>query len=363
MQLKKTIAGLLVAAVSLAVPAKAVADDAWQGKVNFDPAVIPTAKGATTQFQIGLEAYKQVHPYVALGFGAALQENWKFKSGWAFPVFVTAHAEQFGAEFTPTFDFRVGYAFSTQKFDYSSVFINPVVGIRYQRVGVGIGYLGGKANFSGSKWESNINIRLAYYFGYHATNFSRSLTKTNFGLEFALDVTGGGDKYLIKPSTGYGINLFFLYPVTENLEMGPMVGVHNQNFKYYDTWNTVDTENPEWEGDHSSLWIPIALRTRYNVRQATFAGKIYPWARLDLGGYAVSGDEMKGGFYWSPAVGLSLDLKDGNHSLDLGVGYTSLKAYKGGITPSHAADIDLSKELENETRSFGAFQVTLGYKF
>lgn len=361
MQLKKTIAGALIAAFSLAAPANIFAQDKWQGQANFDPAVIPTAKGALTNFQLGLSAYRQVYPYVALGFGAALQENWKFKSGWAFPVFASIRAEQFDASFTPTFDFRVGYSFSTQKFDYSAFFINPTVGIRYEQLGIGVGYVGAKPNYEGSKWESSINIRLAYYFGYHPTSFSRSLTKTNFGLEATLDLFGGnGDKYAIKPGTGYGLNFFFLYPVTDNLEIGPMVGFHNQNFKYLDIWNTIDRDNLQWEGDHSSVWIPIALRTRYNVRQATFAGKIYPWARLDLGGYAASGDELKGGFYWSPAVGLSLDLKDGNHSLDLGIGYTAIKAYKGAVI---ADDVDFAKEMETPTHTISGCQITLGYKF
>lgn len=360
MKLNKTVAGMLLAAAAFAVPSNASAEDAWKGIANFDPAIINTAKGVNTNFEFGLTAFRQINPYVGLGFGAAIQENWKFKSGWQFPIFVTAHAEKFGEKFTPTFDFRAGYAFSTQKFDYSSFFINPMVGVRYENVGIGLGYLGSKAQFEGSKWSSAINIRLAYYFGYHSTSFSRSLTRTNFGVEATLDVAGGSDKYDYKAKTGFGINFFFLYPVWENLEMGPMVGLHHMGFSERLSFSSAARPGlPEWSDDHGSLWIPIALRTRYNARQATFAGRLYPWIRLDLGGYTSIGDEIPSGFYWSPAVGLSLDLKEGNHSLDLGIGYTSVKAYNGGEYVYNG----YNNENIAGNHGVGVFQVSLGYKF
>ncbi len=352
------------------------AQDDWKGIANFDPAIIPTVKGGVANFQFGVLAQKEVYPYLALGFGAGIEENWKFKSGWAFPIFVNAHMEQFDASLSPTFDFRMGYSFSTQTFDYSSFFINPTIGVRYEQLGIGIGYLGGVANVEGAPWTSNINIRLSYYFGYHKTDFFthvghgltalwNELRKINFGVDLTLDAgTGGSDEEDVKLSTGCGVNFSFLYPINEYLEIGPMAGFHYQPMKYQ-----VDYPSPDgnyykvWQSGNDHFWFPIALRTRYNARQATFCGRFYPWVRLDLGGYITRNSDMgkdycdlKDGFYWSPAVGVSMDLKDGNHSLDFSVGYTSIKTYTiFDMNYKHPEDVDPVRK--------GICQISLGYKF
>lgn len=313
-------AGLLTAFLA-SVTFTSRAEDKWRGIVNFDVANIDV-KGNTPSFSIGLGAYQKVHPNVMVGFGAEIVESWKFKTNPAFPIFVGLHAEKFDENFSPMIDFTTGYSFDTGTFDNSSFFINPMVGVRFGHYGLGVGYLGTIANAEHSKWGSAINIRLAYYFGYHKTKMSEAIRdNTNFGMELTADIPlNSGES--VKGSSGGGLNLFLLYSVSDNFELGPTVGFHYLSTKIWNNWMI---PGGDWDGDHGSLWVPIALRGKYSARQFNIADKFYPWARLDLGGYAVAGDELKSGFYYDPAVGLSLDVRGGKSTIDLGLSFTGLK--------------------------------------
>jgi hypothetical protein len=345
MKIQKMLAIGIVAAMSLTMPGKTVAQEKnWYSTVNFDPADINTAENSLTEFQLGISTYRKMNSYVGAGFGVALQENWKFKSGLSFPIFATIHAEQFGAEFTPTFDFRVGYTLNTYKIGNSAVFINPTIGMRYQQFGFGVGYIGSMGMNEGATWASAINFRFNYYFGAQEKAFSEAMRKFNFGVEVTGEIYGGTystQSRGIRFASGYGINASLLYPISDNFELGPMVGIHVVNGEYQSS------------GSFNTAWMPIALRGRYNVRQAQFCNKFYPWARLDLGaGIGLSSEEVKDGFYYAPMVGLSMDLKGGEHSLDLGLGYMSLNKYV-------CDDIRRTESSE----SVGSFQIMVGYTF
>ncbi|MDE7386431.1 MAG: hypothetical protein K2N28_04780 [Muribaculaceae bacterium] len=309
--------GLLTAFVA-SVSFASNAEDKWQGIANFDVANI-NVKGNTPSFSIGLGAYQKVHPNVMAGFGAQITESWKFKGNPSIPVFVGLHAEKFGEKMSPMLDFTTGFSFNTSEIDYSSYYLNPMIGVRFGKYGLGVGYLGSIAIGEGARWESYINIRLAYYFGYHKTKMSESIkNNTNFGMELTADIPlNSGEN--VKGTFGEGLNLYLLYSVSDNFEIGPMVGAHNLATELRGDWS-----HNEWDGDHGSLWVPIALRGKYSARQIAVAGKFYPWARLDLGGCAAIGDELRSGFYYSPAVGLSLDVRGGKSSIDLGLSYTGL---------------------------------------
>ena len=216
-------AGLLTAIIAC-VTFTSKAEDKWQGIVNFDVANIDV-KGNTPSFSVGLGAYQKVHPNVMLGFGAEIVESWNFKGSPSFPVFVGLHAEKFGEKFSPMIDFTAGYSFSTFKFDNSGFFMNPLIGVRFGHYGLGVGYLGSTANAKNAQWSSAINIRLAYYFGYHKTKMSESIkNNTNFGMELTADIPlNSGD--VVRGTFGEGLNLFLLYSVCDNFVVGPMVGM------------------------------------------------------------------------------------------------------------------------------------------
>ncbi|MDE7472758.1 MAG: hypothetical protein K2M68_04140 [Muribaculaceae bacterium] len=309
--------GLLTAFVA-SVSFASSAEDKWQGIASFDVANI-NVKGNTPSFSIGLGAYQKVHPNVMAGFGAQITESWKFKGNPSFPIFVGLHAEKFEEKMSPVLDFTTGICLNTSEIDYSSYYMNPMVGVRFGRYGIGVGYLGSIAMAEGAQWESYINIRLAYYFGYHKTKMSESIkNNTNFGMELSADIPlNSGES--IRGTFGEGINFYLLYSVNDNFELGPMVGAHYLTTELKDYWSDY-----EWEGDHGSLWAPVALRGKYNFLQIAIGGKFYPWARLDIGGSISIGDELKSGFYYSPAVGLSLDVRGGKSSIDLGLSYTGL---------------------------------------
>lgn len=346
-KIKTAVIGIVCAILCLPVITKA--EDKWQGIATFDPAVINTG-GGTPSFSIGLGAYKNVHPNAMLGFGAEIAETWNFKGNPSFPLFVGLHAERFEDSFSPTFDFRTGYSLSTQDFDYSTFFINPMVGVRFNRYGLSVGYLGGIApQVEGSKWSSAINIRFSYYFGYHPTRMSKALKKTNFVAEVTADVPFAPSKYGYKFRFGEGINLGLLYPISEKFELGPMIGLHFINYK-----EEITAPDLSFIGynNRNEPWAFLALRGKYRFRQISVANKFYPWAQLDLGVASYENTD----FYYSPAIGFSYDVRDGKSSIDLGIGYGSFSADK-------ATDGNGNWANGEGKFSVNIIRISLGYTF
>ncbi len=321
------------------VPSIGKAEDTWRGMATFDPVSIPVGR-QTASFGAQIGAYRNVHDYVMAGFGVGITEVWNFKSRPALPLFVGLHAEDFSESFTPTFDFQFGYSFNTKSFDYSTLYINPMVGVRFNRIGLSVGYLGGIApQLEHSKWSSSINIRLAYYFGYHATRMSRSLSHLSFMAEASLDMPLGAKKNNVSLGVGGGLNIGLMWNATDEFEMGPIAGFHPMH---------TTEEFDDFKDSYSDMWALFALRGRYRFRDVSVGDKLYPWAQLDLG-YAGGGDYMMSSFYWSPAVGVSYDVRDGKSSIDLGLGFNTFKVKSGAY-----GDDDFSA---------GCLRISLGYSF
>lgn len=341
-----------IVATGLLMPTGVDAEDKWQGTATFEGLNIDV-NGGTPSFGFELGAWRRVHDNVQLGFGVGMTERWDFKGNPSFPLYVGLHAEDFEKSFTPMFDFRLGYSFNTNGMDYSTFFINPMLGVRFNRFGLAVGYLGGKANMENSSWSSAINLRFTYYFGYHSTKTSNAikneLSKLNVGAEWTADISTGPDKYGTKGTSGFGLNVSLLYPVTDKFEVGPMVGFHYVSMAQKVYWAGVT--GGEWDNNYGDLWLPLALRAKYSLRQISVAGRFYPWVQMDLGGSISTGVDLKSGFYWSPAVGLSYDVRGGRSSIDLGVGYHNLK---------------MSKDIYMDnpgTFSSGVLRISLGYTF
>jgi len=356
MKLRSLIPAIFAATgVLLSASVNASADDQWRGVFNFDPVQV-NFKGGTANFNIGLSAYRQVHEKVSLGFGLQLLEPWNFKIAPSFPLYAGIHYENFGERFTPTFDFNTGISLSSENFDYSAFFINPMIGFRYGKFGAGIGYHGSiPVGVKGAEWGSGINLRLAYFFSYGGSipeSIKRPFQHPTVGLELTYDIPSETEKYYGKTAFSFGANAYMLFHLSDDFELGPMAGIHYMGRKYLDA-----NDSWEWIGTFNTFWFPIALRGRYNLNSVKIAGKIHPWAQLDLGGVAaVSVDgadenEYAGSFYWCPAIGLSYEIRGGESSIDLGFGYHTLRPYIN------------DGRKEEGTYTTNIFRISLGYNF
>lgn len=398
-------------AISLAVIASIAGqsygqgNDKWHGSIEFNP-LFHTYKGATPGFDINLTATRNINDYIALGFGVGITESFKFEGAPGIPLFARVHAEDYSKNWTPFFDFDFGYSINTNDFGSGSLIFNPTVGIRYGAFGIGVGYYGSKVLKDGYDMAHAVNVRLAYYFGYHKSNsqFARALRKLEFGIDLGARFPIGGSKkesYEHEVSTygnvwahnttsahgryttGGDINLSLLYPVNDQLSLGIMAGIGAIGMKSTTKFKLEQTELWTQHNPHKSLnetdkvedsdirtMIPIALRGKYRFRQIKIANKFYPFASMDIG-MALNPDnssEEYSAFYWSPTVGLALDVAGGKHSLELGVSYVPQcvdtfdynliqnNAYFGSYCKYH--------EIYNyKSQTIGSLRIALGYTF
>lgn len=321
------------------------ADSNWRGRVSFDP-VLVGFKGGGASFGFRFGAYNKVHDNLELGFGTGIAESWNFKAKPAIPIFIGARYDNFNPSFSPIFDFETGIDLSCAKIDYSAFFINPMFGIRLNNFSIGFGYFGEvtlKSDF-GSEWVSGVNLRVAYYFGFHKrdnSSFKNSMRKiwepvSDFfkPVEVVLDLrtqfpvaNNANEGNIMNEDVTFGLDFTFFYPIAKNLKLGPTIGVHA----------TTD-----------GALIPLAVSTRYDIKQLKITDKLYPWAQFDLG-MNIGCDDYKSSFLYRPAVGLTYEVRDGKSALELGVGF-------------HTNEVkDRSYNNDDFTRSY--LDISLGYRF
>lgn len=387
--------------------------DKWRGSVEFNP-VFYTVKGATPGFDINLTATRKINDYVSAGFGVGVMESFNFSGAPTIPLFVRAHAEDFSKQWSPYFDFDFGYGLNTDDIGLGALIINPTVGLRYGPVGIGVGYYGSKILKEGYKMGNAVNVRLSYYFGYHRSNsaFIRALRKLEFGVDLGVRFPWGGkvDETASSPYPGLGapagttyeatvtnrftvagdVNLSLLYPVNNNLSVGIMAGfglaprkekkittvVYPQ--EYLDRNPGSEESTSEWKNTDYRTMIPIALRGKYRFRQISVVDRFYPFAALDLG-VAITPDtygDSGSFFYWSPTVGLALDVADGRHSVELGLSYVPQKVQKNNYVynPQYGNFIESAGstlynpmtytwEDVEPTTTLGGLRISIGYTF
>ena len=400
-----------------ALPAQTT--DNWYSTVEFNP-VFSTQSGGEPSFNINYTFNRKVADYVSLGAGVGIEESWKFKGTPMLPVFARVQAEDFSKTFSPFARFDIGYeaGFGDVK---GGLMINPTVGVRYGALSLGVGYRGFKSSISGSKFASAVSVNLAYTFGMHGADseFSRALRKIEFSMGVsALFPCGKGfdekrthkvytqrDEVLVGTQTvggklsynpGGAFSIALTYPVYRNLYLGVSGGIslYSSEDKYFSNMEfepggrdlsyglagsnyytygefydfSIDHFMP-YESKESDFQVFVAARAKYKFRELTFGGKFFPYAQCDVG-YIVHSEDTDKGFYLSPEVGVSLAVGS-RHSLDLGIGYTPLRADKydksegfetfGGIyentyiRPPHGE--------YSGTKTIGALRISLGYTF
>lgn len=395
---KKLFCSLVAVSMLQAISVEAQSTDKWNGSVEFNP-VFSTAKGSDATFNINLTATRKVDDYLGVGLGIGVNESFKFNSSPSIPIFARFHAEDFSRKMSPFMTMDIGYGINTSNIDNGCLIINPTVGLRYGAFSLGLGYYGSKSFISGSKMMSAINLRLGYNFGYHRSTspFANALRNVLRKLEFSIDLgarmpigANSGDyaeyknydswlgfhnyewrynwksKYSVAPD----ITMALLYPVTNNFYAGLMAGfnlilnkheVYDGYQIFYNGPGVVKSEKPidNFSETLTQSSVQIALRMKYKLKELMFAKRFYPYAQVDLG-YDVNYD-VEPGFFYAPSVGISMDIANGNHSLDLGVSYVSQKLVK--IDYPYTINSIASSWSYEEYKNSGAIRISLGYTF
>lgn len=324
-------------------------EQGWIGSAEFDPLFIPCVKNSSVGFKLRLSATYKFHQYFSFGGAVALAENWKFSSAPSMDIVARLHAEDFRKDLSPFFDLDLGYMQSFENTDIRGFIFNPTVGIRYGRLALGLGYYG----LVNGGISSNINIRLAYYFGYGKNKNSERVKSFFEHLDYSLAIGGiisGGNKsekasHYMSPKGGVAFEAAALYPFENNLSIGLMLG-----FNYVDVTSYSKGGGKIWEtGDGRSALI-YAVRGRYDFRQVKL-GPVHPYAKFDLGGASnFDTDAGSTSFYYSPGIGISLPLKNNTKALDLGISYAPVSIERPGGADEKAHDV-------------ASMRITLGYTF
>lgn len=341
--MRKFLINIALAVMTVSAAAQE-SGDAWKGTLSFDPIVTNFEHSQSFNFQ--LTGSRQVHDKFAIGLGTGVEYNWKFTGDVTVPLFLNINMDDYSKDESPFLDLRAGYSFNFCNFDYGGIFFNPTLGYRFGRFGIGIGYQGSIMQFKGAKWSSAMNVRLAYYFGYHGTKASRAIVSGDFSAELSGELPIDATKETlnnskVKVNPGIGLRFAYLLPI-KNLSVGPSVGI--KLFKLQEV-------EDDYKCSEKEFLFEFDVRSKYRFREITFANKFYPWVQLDLGYQYSLYERFKSGFHYSPAVGISYDVRDG-FSIDLGIGYSNTSLCLGE-----------DDDWNNVYREVGALRISLGYTF
>lgn len=192
----------------------------------------------------------------------------------------------------------LGYTFNTNNFDYSSVLINPTVGIQISNYYLGVGYIADIP--SQGNLSNNINIK----FGVEMTGddpLSHFIEKSYGKVEIGYAI-GSGEIGRYRKISELGKEAFarltWMLPVNDSFEFGVGTGV--------------DLFLPS---GGETLSIPLYARLQYSFPSVTNL-ELRPYLSGDIGGKLSDegGDRFKG-FFFEPQIGMAYN----RWSLGLGV--------------------------------------------
>lgn len=331
---KKTL--MLLAVVVLAVGNAVAQTDSkkgsneWRLNLSYDFGLKSESKG-----MIGIKPefghYIADNVYLGIGTGVIGMNNFKSVS---IPIF--AHAEydfSTSSDVVPYFSVQGGYDIYTSGGGGGAGEVNPSIGVKFPigkntDMNIGVGYT--RLIAKGGYGADYAGVKAGFIFDTAGRGLAKFLRKADYsvGVEYYIPnkVTDGEyeEKYKM-----YGIQLNALFPVYENLTIGPSIGFglvkHIGNYSNY-----------------TKEYLSAMLRFRYDVNQVTFLGSMHPYAYLDAGLRPTEFDYFGYHFGVNPNVGVSYDLNNGG-AIDLSVGYAKINY-----------DDDISK---------GILKIALGYKF
>lgn len=221
--------------------------------------------------------------------------------------------------------------------------INPMIGIKTPigkntELSLAFGYTrtiisGGGGDYLGFKVGVN--------FGMHGNRFRRFMSNSlkSIELETMTAAKDEEDGCSTKTQGQIGFRYSILFPVVENLYIGPSIaiGIAKDSYSYGS-----DIDN--WSETSPYGYVQAQARARYQVKELTFAEKFLPFVQVDAGLGAI-GDAH---FSYGAAVGLSYEVGSEN-SVELTLGYSTAQCEK------------VSSDGEYTTK--GVLRIALGYSF
>lgn len=315
--------------------------DKLKGFVELQPN-IALDKHVPSTIGVDIGVLTKVNDNFSFGGGIGFREKFKFNSG-SLPIFVRVQAEGNNGNIIPYGSLDLGYEISLSDVDNASgIIINPTIGLKFGAFSLGVGYYG-TVNASGGSGgiSSNINLRLGYTFGLKKSNspFAKAMRKLEFPIELNYNIPLGvrtannpDANVYNKFTPSFGFNASALYPVTEELYVGPTIGYNSCKCEIE------DHDGESWDETNFSF----AAKGRYKPNNMKIMSVLQPFATVDLG------LEM---FYmqlhYAAQIGISYELKN-SHSLDLGVGYQRMYS---------------DSNYEHDTKGYNAMKISLGYTF
>lgn len=271
---------------------------------------IPTAKHSKPDIGVKGGYLFGVDSNIKLGMGLGLEECVEFKTAPAIPLFLRSEfliSDSGGT--LPFIDFDLGYNLNTENLDYGTLFINPMIGLRFNKVSIGVGYYGSTAFTDNSSWNNSISIRLGYNFDglkiKKGNGLNRFLKKTSFGLDGSVGTNVGktsvkncyetSNTYEFSGVSDISLGVHWLYNIDEHWS----AGIGGQ--VYFDSYTEKEVSS-SYGDEYNDGDTNVELFFRGEYTHDEIANKIKPYADFDLGfgGY---------GYYISPQIGVKYDDK------------------------------------------------------
>lgn len=286
-----------------------------------------------------------------LGVVSGVQTSQKFKNP-SIPVFV--HPEfsfNVPGKITPFIGLEGGITIDTKKVenhgsDIVGGAISPMIGIKTPigpntDFSLSFGYTRTITSGEGSGGNA-LGFKAGINFGSNGKGYKRIVigkSMQSIEIETLTAAEDENDDYYYKRQGFVGVRYSLLFPIIDNLYLGPSVGVGLQKYeKGYDG---------EEDDSSTSMYYYALARARYTVKQLTFANKFYPFAQVE-GGLGSFNDTF---FAYNAAVGISYEAST-NHSIDLSIGYNTVGVEQ--VVGYKESGDDVTK---------GVLRLALGYTF
>lgn len=264
---------------------------------------IATVKESKPSLEFKGGILKNIDNNIRFGAGLGLEESSEFNAAPSIPLFLRTECMITNSgNCIPYIDLDLGYKLNLENFNQGGIFINPVLGLRFNKYSIAFGYEGFTSFAKNSEWGNAISIRLGYNFPYKSsgrrwkdTAMYRFFKKTTFGLDVSIG-TGLGevetkDSYLTYSYSGLTTESFgfhWVYNFNEHWAAG--IGAQMTRDTYTEK---IDEYNQTQ--DYDEFDATFFCRVEYTHDE--IADNIKPYGNIDLG-YGVSG------VYLAPQVGI-----------------------------------------------------------
>lgn len=216
---------------------------------------------------------------VRLGAGLGIAEGTEFKYAPSMPLFGRAEFLFSGTNVRPFIDVDLGYSLNFEDFESGSVFLNPVVGVNFNKYYIGVGYMGATTLTENSVWTNSISLRLGMRFeGDTRSAFSNFFKRTTFGVEGVAGKHFGStpnyDGYYSDNLTVLLASAHIMYNINEHWAAG--IGANLGRSTYTEHYNSMDPDNVPYDG-----YFEVFARGEYTFDE--IKQDIKPYVNADFG--------------------------------------------------------------------------------